>query len=150
MVLADVLIFQSQAVGLHPGYESILETDSFWTGLLGGFLYGGVNEEVLMRLFLVSVLIWAISRIFGRQAAENKSLRFAAVIAAALIFGLAHLPLTSTMVSIDVIVVTRALVLNGIIGIAAGLIYLRYGFEAAVLTHALSHIPIQIGGGVLV
>lgn len=150
MVLADVLVFQGHAFGLRPGFTNVFAVQTFWTGLLGGILYGGINEEVLMRLFLVSSLIWGLSKIGGEEAAQSRSLRFLVVIAAALIFGLAHLPLTSTMVSIDMLVITRALVLNGIIGVLAGLVYLRYGFEAAVLTHAISHIPIQIGGGVLV
>lgn len=150
LVLIDVFVFQPHPAALRSNVTSALLNGSFWQGLAGGVFYGGINEEVLMRLFLVSALIWAISRLFGPDAASQRGVVLAIIVIAALVFGIAHLPITATMTDLTALIVTRALVLNGIVGIIAGMIYIRYGFEAAVLSHAAAHIPIQTGAALLI
>ncbi len=149
LVLIDVFVFQPHPVALRGSVTGALLTGSFWQGLAGGVLYGGINEEVLMRLFLVSVLLWAVSRIFGPEKAASRGVVLAIIVIAALVFGIAHLPITATMTDLNTMIVVRALVLNGIVGIIAGVIYIRYGFEAAALSHAAAHIPIQAGAAML-
>lgn len=144
--LADLFVFHSgehEAISI-PTAPAIR---AFFGNLLSGVIYGGINEEVMMRLFLVSVLVLGLSYVLPRNDAGRAWATGLAIVFVASIFGLAHLPITSTMVEITPMIVVRALILNGIVGVAAGLFYVRNGFEHAVLVHAASHVPIQ--GGVL-
>jgi len=50
-------------------------------------------------------------------------------------FGLGHLPLTAEFTLLTPLIVARAILLNGIIGIVAGLLYWRRGIEMAILFH---------------
>ena len=60
---------------------------------LGSVLYGGVVEELMLRLFFMSFLAWVIWKIFFRR--EEKvpvKVLVAANVAAALLFAAGHLP----------------------------------------------------------
>jgi len=63
---------------------------------------------------------------------------------AALIFGAGHLPATAALVPLTPLIVARALVLNGVFGIAAGWLYWRHSLEAAMLSHATGHVVFTI------
>ena len=101
-----------------------------WQGVLAIF-YGGIAEEVLMRLFLVSLFAWILIKC---RVSKNASIWIAIVISAVL-FGLGHLPITAQMVEITPIVVIRAVVLNGIGGLVFGWLYWKKGLESAMISH---------------
>jgi hypothetical protein len=115
-----------------------------WKGLLASF-YGGIDEEVLLRLGLMSVLVW-----LGRFISKTKDGRptqvvlWTANILAAVLFGLGHLPATAALFPITPLVVTRAIVLNGFIGIVAGYLYFKHGLEAAMLSHFSADIVLHV------
>jgi hypothetical protein len=112
---------------------------SAWQGFLASF-YGGLDEEILMRLGLVSLLA-LIFRTLGRMRGGNRdvvlpsSAFWAANIATAVLFGLGHLPATAALAPLTPALVTRAIVLNGSVGIVFGMFYRRYGLEWAMLSH---------------
>ena len=56
-------------------------------------------------------------------------------ILAAVLFGLGHLPATAALVPLTPLVVARALVLNGVIGIGFGYLYFKHGLESAMISH---------------
>ena len=58
-----------------------------------------------------------------------------AIALAAVVFGLLHLPATLALAPLTRVVVVRTLVLNGVVGIAAGWVYWQYGLLAAMTTH---------------
>jgi membrane protease YdiL (CAAX protease family) len=60
---------------------------------------------------------------------------WAANILAALLFGLGHLPATAMLVPLTPLVVARAVLLNGLPGIAFGWLYWKRGLEAAMIAH---------------
>ena len=109
-----------------------------WQGLLAA-LYGGIEEEVQTRLFLMSLLVWVGNFLGTRRMANPRPLAAAvwsANIAVALLFGLSHLPTTvGAGISLSPLVVTRALVLNGLGSLAFGWLYWRRGLESAMLAH---------------
>jgi hypothetical protein len=94
-----------------------------WKGLLASF-YGGIDEEVLLRLGLMSVLVW-LGRFISKTEDGRPTLAvlWTANVLAAVLFGLGHLPATAALFPITPLVVTRAIVLNGFIGIVAGYLY---------------------------
>lgn len=117
-----------------------------WMRLLASF-YGGIDEEILMRLFIVSGLAWILGRFWqdagGRPAGGAY---WTAIIVAALLFGLGHLPATRALTPLSPMLVLRALALNGIAGIAFGWLYWRYGLEAAMLSHFSADLLLHVVG----
>jgi hypothetical protein len=130
---------------LHPLFEIPL-----WKRLLAGILYGGITEELLMRLFLVSLAAWLLGRLFKTPAGMPSSGAFwAAIVLVAILFGLGHLPMTGAMTPLTQVLVVRALVLNGVAGVAFGYLYWRHGLEAAMLGHMSAHLVMQAPGVIL-
>lgn len=104
-----------------------------WQTLLASF-YGGITEEILMRLFLMTLFIWIGMKLFRK----NKPTKIGIIIPifiAAIIFGLGHLPITASLTKITIPVVIRAIVLNGIGGITFGWLFWKKGFESAMIAH---------------
>lgn len=115
-----------------------------WQGFLASF-YGGIDEEILLRLFVLSLLAW-LGKFFSHTAegAPTLTVLWVANILAAVLFGLGHLPATSVLVPITPLVVTRAIVLNGLGGIAFGYLYFTRGLEAAMLSHFSADIVLHV------
>jgi len=106
-----------------------------WKGLLASF-YGGIAEEILLRLFVMSLLVWLGH--FLSKTADGKptgGVFWAANILAAVLFGLGHLPATALLVPMTPLIIFRAILLNGLIGVACGWLYWKRGLESAMITH---------------
>ena len=115
-----------------------------WKGFLASF-YGGIAEEVLLRLFMMSLLAWLGS--FISKTSEGKPTRavfWIAIIAAAIVFGLGHLPATATIVPLTPLVISRAIALNGLGGIAFGYLYWKRGLESAMIAHFSADIVLHV------
>jgi hypothetical protein len=104
-----------------------------WQRLLAA-LYGGIVEEVLMRLFLVSLLTWIGMKLTG-QLKPSRNIIITAIVLAAIIFGLGHLPVTAALTKITPLIVARAVILNGVGGIIFGWLYWKKGLESAMIAH---------------
>jgi membrane protease YdiL (CAAX protease family) len=106
-----------------------------WKGLLASF-YGGIAEEIQLRLFVMSLLAWLGKFISKTPEGKPTGIIFwIANILAAVLFGLGHLPTTALLVPLTTLVVTRAIVLNGLIGIVCGWLYWKRGLESAMVAH---------------
>lgn len=130
---------------MRPAFEIAL-----WKRLLAGVVYGGITEELLMRLFLVSLAAWLFSRRWKtREGLPTTGAFWTAIALVAIVFGLGHLPATSLMTPLTPLIVARALVLNGVAGIAFGWLFWKYGLEAAMLGHMSAHVVMQAPGVML-
>jgi CAAX prenyl protease-like protein len=121
-----------------------------WKRLAAGVLYGGITEEILMRLFLLSTVVWLLGRWW--RTAEGLPARGAvrtSIMLVSVLFGLGHLPATSALAPLTLPLVIRALVLNGIAGVAFGYLFWRKGLEAAMVAHATVHLVLQVPGTML-
>jgi membrane protease YdiL (CAAX protease family) len=108
---------------------------STWKALFASF-YGGIAEEVLLRLFLVSLFVWITFKI--KKTKDGMPTDFGiwlSIVLSAVVFGLGHLPITAQITSLTVIVVIRAIVLNGAGGIIFGWLYWKKGLESAMIAH---------------
>ncbi|KPN20790.1 hypothetical protein AO715_13375 [Xanthomonas sp. Mitacek01] len=107
-------------------------------GLLASF-YGGIVEEVQLRLFLMTLVAWAATWLTRRRAGFDGTLSpriaWLAILVAALLFGVGHLPAAVMVWGLDAGVVFRTLLLNGIGGVVFGWLFWKRGFEMAVLAH---------------
>lgn len=122
-----IFAIQGSAISTSQNYAPI------WQKLLASF-YGGITEEILMRLFLMSLLIWISMKIARQTNPSNIGIIFSILIAA-VIFGLGHLPITASLTTITPLIVIRAIVLNGIGGIVFGWLFWKRGLESAIIAH---------------
>ena len=115
-----------------------------WKGFLASF-YGGIAEELLLRLFLMSLFVW-LGRFVSKtqEGKPTNSVFWIANILAAVLFGLGHLPATATIIPLTPLVITRAIVLNGLAGIAFGWLYWKRGLEAAMISHFAADIVLHV------
>jgi hypothetical protein len=115
-----------------------------WKALLASF-YGGIAEEVLLRLFMVSLLAWIAFKIKKNADGRPTDIGiWVSIFLAAIIFGLGHLPATAQITPLTGTVVARAIVLNGVGGIAFGWLYWKKGLESAMIAHFTADIILHI------
>jgi membrane protease YdiL (CAAX protease family) len=109
------------------------------------FLYGGITEELMLRFGLVSVLAFVEWRITGRQAdGPQPGVVWAAIVVAAVLFGLGHLPALAQSVDLTLVLVARTVLLNAVAGVFFGWLYWRRSLEAAMVAHASFHVPLVV------
>jgi membrane protease YdiL (CAAX protease family) len=115
-----------------------------WKRFFASF-YGGIAEEILLRLFLVSMLVWVFGKITRSEAPLSRSgLAWSAITIASILFGIGHLPATSVITELTPLVIARAIVLNGIAGLVLGWLYWKRGLESAMIAHFTADIMILI------
>jgi membrane protease YdiL (CAAX protease family) len=121
-----------------------IATPAAWKGFLASF-YGGIGEEVLLRLFLVSLFVWLTFKI--KKTKDGLPTDFGtwlSIILAAIVFGLGHLPVASQIMPLTGLVVVRTIVLNGLAGIVFGWLYWKKGLESAMIAHFLADIFLHV------
>lgn len=123
-----------------------------WKRLLAGLFYGGITEELITRLFLVTLLAWALGKFWrtpsGRpEGHPTPGAICAAILIATFLFALGHLPLAARLGELTPWLIARVLVLNSFAGTIYGYLYTRRGLESAMTAHAATHIPLQILAG---
>ena len=134
----EFLVFQPAIRHQSPAAAAALSLwnqPAAWKGLLASF-FGGIDEEIQLRLFALSLLLWLARFIFRKPDGRPTSTAFwIANIVAALLFGLGHLPVYSLLAPLTPVIIVRAAVLNGLLGLAFGYLYWRRGLESAMVAH---------------
>ena len=105
-------------------------------------LSAGITEEILYRLFGLSLLAWLGGLLFHNSDGRPKPIVFwSANLLLALGFGVAHLPAQAAVgLPINPLVITSTLVLNGIGGLVFGWLFWTFGLENAILAHIFADI----------
>lgn len=63
----------------------------WWQGVMASF-YGGIGEELLLRFFLMTLLIWVLSKFFRPVDGKvSAGVAWTSIIVVAIVFGLLHL-----------------------------------------------------------
>jgi len=124
-----------KALGESAAALNLRSQPAAWKGFLASF-YGGIAEEILLRLLVMSFFVW-LGRFFSKtpEGKPTNLVFWSANILAAVLFGLGHLPALSLSVPITPLVITRTVLLNGLIGIACGWLYWKRGLESAMIAH---------------
>jgi membrane protease YdiL (CAAX protease family) len=144
----DEVVFQpalkaelANSVSKLPGLAA---NRAAWQGFLASF-YGGIDEELLLRLLVMSLLAW-LGHFISRKpdGTPTVAVFWIANVLAAVLFGLGHLPATAQLVPITPLVVVRAVVLNGLVGIACGYLYFTRGLESAMISHFSADIILHV------
>lgn len=109
--------------------------------ILGGLLVGGIIEEVMMRLFMMSLLVLIGSKIFYKEKKETPiKVYVIANIISAFLFAAGHIPSTMTMTTITPIILFRCFSLNGGLGLCFGYLYRKYNIGYARIAHGFAHL----------
>lgn len=133
-------------VGLDSLFRSKMppvQEDSQIPGPIHGFFasfYGGIAEEVLLRLFLLTLFLF----LFHRIGLHGLSSFWAANILTAILFGVGHLPAAKNLFGLNSIVIWRTIILNAIGGIVFGYLYWKYSIEIAMVSHFSADIVIHV------
>ncbi|OGI11383.1 MAG: abortive infection protein [Candidatus Margulisbacteria bacterium GWF2_35_9] len=116
-----------------------------WQGFLASF-YGGIGEEILLRLFFMSLIVFIISKLIKptKTITDNNYIMWISIIITSVIFGLGHLPATAAIIAITPIVILRAVLLNGVGGMIFGWLYWKRGLEAAIIAHFSADIILHV------
>ena len=115
-------------------------------GIIASILYGGIIEEILMRLFVMSLIAFLISKIFFKKREDVPAKVFViANIVAALLFAAGHLPATLvTFGELSPMLLFRCFLFNGGFGMLFGWLYRKHGLHYAILSHMTAHIVSKI------
>jgi hypothetical protein len=123
-------------------------------GLVVGVLYGGIVEELMLRWGFMSLLVWIGWRVVQRgEGRPSPALVWSAIVLAALLFGLGHLPGLAAMVELTPLLIFRTVLLNALGGMVFGGLYWRHSLEVAMVSHAAFHVGlfvlrvVVVGGG---
>jgi membrane protease YdiL (CAAX protease family) len=128
----DKTVFHSSLLsGAHP---------PFWAGALAS-IYGGVNEEVLLRLFLFTLIYFFVGKCLKIHARNRSFILWSVNILVALLFGIGHLPAAFKLTSLEIF---RVLFLNGIAGIVFGWLYWSRGLWAVITAHFVTDLVIHV------
>lgn len=125
-----------------PGIREAAEAGMTVNGVIASVLYGGIVEEIMLRLFMLSLIAFLIRKLFFRKADSTPTgVIIAANVIAALLFAAGHLPATLiTFGELTPMLLFRCFLLNGGFGIVFGWLYRKYGLCYSMLSHAAVHI----------
>lgn len=142
-----LLILLLAVVPLLPNLPFVAAAKlAVWKRFLACF-YGGIYEEIVSRLFLLTLIAWLANKALRKTNTQLSSAAFwIANLVVAVLFGLGHLPSASLMMPITPLVVAVALIFNGIAAIAFGLLYRKRGLEAAMIAHFNADFVIYVVG----
>ncbi|WP_240376112.1 type II CAAX prenyl endopeptidase Rce1 family protein [Bacillus piscicola] len=88
IVAADKFYFQHVVAVLGEN-----EPAFSWLGLITGVLYGGVFEEILLRLFFMSLFVWTFAKLFFRNNDQIPAVVYiVAILISSVLFAAGHLP----------------------------------------------------------
>lgn len=136
-----VMILRAEP-GLTPKHADSVATGMAWRGALASF-YGGIVEETLCRLFLVSLFVWLLAFVHHRHAMPWMFV--IAIIVAALLFGAGHLPAAlAAGMHPSAMLLVRVIGLNAIAGFFFGGIYWKYGLEHAMVAHFSADLVLHV------
>lgn len=117
-------------------------TPPLWQRALVCF-YGGIDEEIFLRLFLMTLLVWLGAKV-TRRTVPTPATVWLAIVLVSVVFGLGHLPMTAQLMPLTPLVIVRAVALNGIAGVLFGWLYWRHGLAAAMIAHFAADVVLHV------
>ena len=137
LILPDLLLFGKYEQALLDVF-AVKPTVPF---LLATVTYGAVIEEVMLRLFMMSLVAFVLHLLFERKReGVSTAVLVAANVASALLFAAGHLPVNDVMFGLTPVIVIRCMLLNGAFGLAFGWLYRKHGLRYAMIAHGGCHV----------
>ena len=130
IILPDIFFF---------GYYSEVIKNSY--ALKPTITYGAVIEEVMIRLFMMSLIAFVLHKLLKKNGDKpTVVILIIANIISALLFAAGHLPVTIMTIGTSPMIIFRCFLLNGTFGLLFGWLYRKYGLRYAMIAHGGCHI----------
>ena len=137
MILPDVLFFGRYSTAIMESY-SAKPTIPY---LLATVSYGAVIEEVMLRLFFMSLLAFLLHKLLCKEQKQPPTwILITANLLSALLFAASHLPTTILLLGNSPLLIFRCFLLNGSLGLLFGWLYRRLGLRYAMIAHGGCHL----------
>lgn len=136
----DYFVFGNLIPEVAAEYEKGISPAYFFCSLT----YGGVVEEILLRLFFMSLVAFLLWKVFARKYSKEEIPMWvfvAANVVSAIIFSAGHLPATINLFGhLSPLILLRCFLLNGAFALFFGRWYRKYGIQYAVMGHFGIHL----------
>ena len=141
MMTLELLWFANVSEVVKISYEVPPTISNF----IASIIYGGIVEELMIRLFLMSLIALILRKVFfkGEDHVPNKALVIANVLSA-ILFAAGHIPATVMSIGITPVILIRCFLLNGGAGLVFGRLYRKRGIQYAMIAHAFAHIAMKL------
>ena len=137
MILPDMLFFGHHSEAIMNSYAE-KPTIPY---LLATVTYGAVIEEVMLRLFWMSLIAFVLHKLFGKKHDKpTVAILIVANVIAAILFAAGHLPTTALLMGLTPMIIVRCFLLNGGLGLLFGWLYRKYGLRYSMIAHGGCHI----------
>lgn len=138
LAIGAVLVAFWKFVSQQPAAAPLL---GFEVPLVAKLLYGGVVEELLLRWGMMSLFAWLVWRLSGSPRPAPAWCLWTAILAAALLFAVGHLPALYALAPDAANALAGPVVAaNAAAGVVFGWLFWRHGLETAMMAHAGAHI----------
>ena len=137
LILPDIFFFGRHSQEIMDLY-AVKPTIPF---LLATVTYGAVIEEVMLRLFLMTLVVFLLHKLFGKgKERPSVSVLVIANVISAILFAASHLPMTFASIGSSAMIIFRCFLLNGTFGLAFGWLYRKWGLRYAMIAHGGCHV----------
>ncbi len=146
-VLAACVILSAIALfGAPIAPSATVQEPAAWKGLLAS-PYGGIVEETELRVFVMGSLAWLLARMTGGM--PRAWVMIVAIVIAALLFGIGHLPVAAQIAPLTSGLVARVIIYNALAGPIFGWLYWKRGLEHAMLAHFCADLVLHVAAPLL-
>ena len=137
LILPDAFIFGRFSEAILASYA----TKPSIPFILASVTYGAVIEEVMLRLFFMSLVAFLLHKLLDRKSeTPTVPVLVLANIVSSLLFAIGHLPATEMLLGLTPMIIARCIILNGAIGLLFGFLYRKYGLRYAMIAHGGCHV----------
>ena len=137
LILPDLWIFGKYSEVLRQSYQ-VKPTVPY---MLAAVTYGAVIEEVMLRLFMMSLIAFLLHMLFEKDKEKaSVAVLISANVISALLFAAGHLPVNNILFGLAPVIVFRCFLLNGCFGLLFGWLYRKYGLQYAMIAHGGCHV----------
>ena len=147
LLTAAVIVFSDRLIFVRYLPSEITNYEFSLLYLVTGILYGGIIEEILLRLFVMSFFVFVLWKLFSRGS-DRKNIPgwiyISSILISAALFAAGHIPFTAQIIGLSLPVLARTFLLNGIGGIGFGYLYWKRGLAYSMCAHVFTHVFINL------
>ena len=137
MILSDIFFFGQYSEAIMNSYAE-KPTIVF---VLASVTYGAVIEEVMLRLFGMSLIAFVFYKLFEKKKDKpSTAVLVLANVITALMFAAGHLSATFMLLGNDPLIIFRCFLMNGGLVLLFGFLYRKYGLRYAMMAHGGCHV----------
>ena len=127
----SVTVYRTQFTPVRECTQPLTAAKPTADYLLATVTYGAVIEEVMLRLFTMSLIAFLLHKVFEKKKEfPSTAILVVANVIAAVLFAAGHLPATVILIGNSPLILLRCFLLNGGFGLLFGWLYRKYGLRS--------------------